>query len=49
MTIMQLTESESDTVFNAHLSLTMVNDKYASTPFLICTRLGAVNDKYAGY
>ena len=27
----------------------MVNDKYASTPFLICTRLGAVNDKYAGY
>ena len=49
MTNMQVTVSKSDTMFNAHLSLTTVNDKYASTPFLICTRLGAVNDNHAAY
>ena len=43
------TECILDSMFTAYLSLTIVNDKNASRPFLICTRLGAVNDKYAGY
>ena len=43
------TECILDSMFTAYLSLTIVNDKNASRPFLICTRLGVVNDKYAGY
>ena len=47
MTNMQATESKSNSMFNAYLSMTTVNDTNALRLFIICTRLRAVNDKYA--
>ena len=46
MTNMQAAESKSHPVFNAYLSLTMVNDKNAET-YDESSLLRAVNDNYA--
>ena len=53
MTNMQASEFKSNTVFDAYLSLTVINDKYAQQGVL--RQLSAVplrdlvNDKYAGH
>ena len=47
MTLMQAIGCKSHSV--VRIRVIDHNDTNASTPFLICTRLGAVNDTNAGY